>query len=370
MGIGLPPVFTHALALLTLLSAAPTQPTVASTDWASSGLDAALASTLESRFLDLLSTGGIKVTSSKDVAAFLGLERQKQLLGCSATSCTAELAGALGVDAILFASVVRAGSGYTVSLRVTSATNAQSIASMSGRAPTVDALQDWLDAAATKLARQLRANAGITEPANAGETERGGTGNAERGGSGNAERAGSSNTERAGSGNTERAGSGRANAGNIDRGSSANAGTTGRTGPANPGNTSDTNVSTTERANAGSTETAGPEVTLAPAQPSRIVPWVPAMVGGLAAIGGAVVFVQRNGPATELQTQTFASAADVSATRTRGETFEKVGLALMVTGGAAIAASVVWFALTPASPVTVSIAPTRSGAFASVTGAF
>ncbi len=354
MGIGLPPVFTHALALLTLLSAAPTQPTVASTDWASSGLDAALASTLESRFLDLLSTGGIKVTSSKDVAAFLGLERQKQLLGCSATSCTAELAGALGVDAILFASVVRAGSGYTVSLRVTSATNAQSIASMSGRAPTVDALQDWLDAAATKLARQLRANAGITEPGGTGETER--------------------------------AGSGRANPGNIDRGSTANAGTTGRTGPANAertergstdrggpanaGSTGDTNVSTTERANAGSTETAGPEVALAPAQPSRIVPWVPAIVGGLAAIGGAVVFVQRNGPATELQTQTFASAADVSATRTRGETFEKVGLALMVTGGAAIAASVVWFALTPASPVTVSIAPTRSGAFASVTGAF
>ena len=118
-----------------LLMAAPLN--VASTDWAFSGIDKTLASALEGRFLKLLNDRKIQVVSSKDVAATLGLERQRQLVGCSAesSSCLAELAGALGVSALLSATVARAGSNFVVSLRVTSASDAP-LPSSSPQCPT------------------------------------------------------------------------------------------------------------------------------------------------------------------------------------------------------------------------------------------
>jgi hypothetical protein len=45
---------------------------------------------------------GLVVTTPSDIRALLGLERQKQLLGCDeGASCLAELSGALGAGAII-----------------------------------------------------------------------------------------------------------------------------------------------------------------------------------------------------------------------------------------------------------------------------
>src|SRR5438046_7919376 len=57
---------------------------------------------------------GYQVVTRKQIDAVLGLERQKQLLGCadSSSSCLTELAGALGVDAILVGSVARLSGEY------------------------------------------------------------------------------------------------------------------------------------------------------------------------------------------------------------------------------------------------------------------
>src|SRR5438128_1810620 len=46
---------------------------------------------------------GFDVITAKQMAAVIGLERQKQLLGCadSSSSCLAELAGALGAELLL-----------------------------------------------------------------------------------------------------------------------------------------------------------------------------------------------------------------------------------------------------------------------------
>lgn len=44
---------------------------------------------------------GFSVISSADIAASLGLERQRQLLGCAGTSCMAEIGGALGSDYVV-----------------------------------------------------------------------------------------------------------------------------------------------------------------------------------------------------------------------------------------------------------------------------
>ncbi|MGC4115500.1 MAG: hypothetical protein QM765_13035 [Myxococcales bacterium] len=43
----------------------------------------------------------VKVTSGGDIAALLGLERQKALLGCTDNSCLAEIGGALGAGYLL-----------------------------------------------------------------------------------------------------------------------------------------------------------------------------------------------------------------------------------------------------------------------------
>ena len=60
------------------------------------------------------------VTSSKDLAAIVGLERQKAMLGCTDTSstCVAELAGALGVDGLVTGQIARVGQSFQLSVKV------------------------------------------------------------------------------------------------------------------------------------------------------------------------------------------------------------------------------------------------------------
>jgi hypothetical protein len=45
----------------------------------------------------------------------LGMERQKELLGCDDISCMAQIGGALGVDALLSVKVGKIGSTYRLS---------------------------------------------------------------------------------------------------------------------------------------------------------------------------------------------------------------------------------------------------------------
>lgn len=255
-------LFTLAM----VLAAAPLK--VASSDWSTSGVDPTLAGALESRFVQLLREAGLQVTSSKDVGAILGLERQKQLLGCANESCSAELAGALGVDAMLFASVAIAGSGYTVSVRVISAANGQAISALSGRVKSLDELQDWLDAGAKKMASELKGEVAVAAPT------------------------------------------------------------------------------------------------------TPLVRWIPAIAGGVVGVGGLIVFLERNGPAMELEQRVFPDRATVKSTRGAGEGLETAGIVLMAVGGAAIVTSVFWAALAPADSLRVSLAPIPGGAALSMRGAF
>jgi len=60
----------------------------------------------------------VKVVTARDMAAVLGLERQRQLLGCNDTICTSELAGALGVDGVVVGDAGKIGASYMVNLKV------------------------------------------------------------------------------------------------------------------------------------------------------------------------------------------------------------------------------------------------------------
>ncbi len=60
--------------------------------------------------------GYFDVASSRDVAQLLGVERQKQLLGCSDGSCMAELSGAIGARFILSGSLVKLGDSWQLTM--------------------------------------------------------------------------------------------------------------------------------------------------------------------------------------------------------------------------------------------------------------
>ena len=55
--------------------------------------------------------GFFQVISQQDIATMLGLERQKQLMGCAddSTSCLAELSGALGARFVMSGTLTRLG---------------------------------------------------------------------------------------------------------------------------------------------------------------------------------------------------------------------------------------------------------------------
>ncbi len=111
--------------------------------------------------------GGYDITSPDDLAVSLGLERQRQLLGCgdSASSCTAELAGALAADRILSGSLSRVGESLLLSMTLLdgSGSRLQQVSSRL-KGGTLDGALDEVDVLVEQLlaADPLRAGESLT----------------------------------------------------------------------------------------------------------------------------------------------------------------------------------------------------------------
>jgi len=75
----------------------------------------------------------LTVMTGADVEAVLGAERQKQLLGCTDSTCLTELAGALGADRIVHGSVGRVGGSLVVNLTSIDPKSGRAVASVSER---------------------------------------------------------------------------------------------------------------------------------------------------------------------------------------------------------------------------------------------
>ena len=90
--------------------------------------------------------------SSAEILEMLGVEKQKQLLGCTESSCLAEIGGALGTDYLLSSQVGLIGSRLRVDVRLIDARKAKVLSSAGGFVPkgSDDALAD----AVTHLVRQ------------------------------------------------------------------------------------------------------------------------------------------------------------------------------------------------------------------------
>jgi hypothetical protein len=84
----------------------------------------------------------VQVVSGSDVAALMGLERQRQLLSCSDSSCLAEIGGALGVNYLLTAEVAQVGGQWLVTLALLDVGRATSVARLTRRTPQESRLVD------------------------------------------------------------------------------------------------------------------------------------------------------------------------------------------------------------------------------------
>lgn len=141
-------------------------PSLAIPGFTCGGVDAAVCTAYEDRLATQLAAGGhLTVVTHGDIEKSLGLERQRQLLGCASESgsCLSELAAALGVDGIVSVSIARTGSNILLSVRVVRARDGSTWASLSERVRDEDALLDALDRGGVQLRSQL-APASIASP--------------------------------------------------------------------------------------------------------------------------------------------------------------------------------------------------------------
>jgi len=73
------------------------------------------------------------VMSADEIESMLSLEKQRQMLDCSSSSCIAEIAGALDVDQALMGSVSRLGRSYLLTLKLVDVRHVKVTASVSER---------------------------------------------------------------------------------------------------------------------------------------------------------------------------------------------------------------------------------------------
>lgn len=133
-------------------------PPLASLDFTGVQLKPEVASFCSEHLAQQLVAQGLQVTTSRQIATLLGVERQKQLLGCGGEgeSCMAEIASALGAPAVIVGEIAKLGTSIQVNVRVVKASNNAIIATFSRMVGGEEALPSTLDTAARDLASQLR----------------------------------------------------------------------------------------------------------------------------------------------------------------------------------------------------------------------
>lgn len=152
---------------------------VVSPDWAVVDIKPELATFYAQQMAEALRTEGFKVSTSADFATMLGVERQKQLLGCNTegTSCMAELANALGCELTLSVNLAKLGDSFRGLARFVSSRDGSVLASVELEAANESKVVDRIRVAAKKLAREYRVAANpkvaavATSESNAGEGE-------------------------------------------------------------------------------------------------------------------------------------------------------------------------------------------------------
>jgi hypothetical protein len=136
---------------------------LASTGFNAVNVPADVATLYGETFVNKLgATGDLVVLTPKDLSALVGLERQRELIGCAESHCVAELAGALGVDGVIRGDVAHLGSSWQLNIRIVSGTG-EVLYVFERRLRTEDELLDSLGPAAesARLAIMNRLRPGV-----------------------------------------------------------------------------------------------------------------------------------------------------------------------------------------------------------------
>lgn len=145
----------HALLLVTV-AAQPVK--LASVGFQQLNLSESTAAFFADHFAQKLAEQpGLRVVTQRDIANALGLERQRQLLGCADTSssCMAELAGALGVDGLVTGQLAKIGNAYQLNVKVLATDATRPLFLFSTKVLTEEAVLEALNVAARQAAREL-----------------------------------------------------------------------------------------------------------------------------------------------------------------------------------------------------------------------
>lgn len=119
--------------------------------WTTSRVEADVAKFFAEHFERQLRNRGAQVISATDIEVMLGVERQKQLLGCSEGSCVAELGNALGADAMVVVSVTRLDGTLRASIKVLDSSSAKLRVETEASARSEDGFLEALSAAADRV---------------------------------------------------------------------------------------------------------------------------------------------------------------------------------------------------------------------------
>jgi hypothetical protein len=111
-----------------------------------------------------LNRAGLRVVTSKEIAAVLGFERQRQLTACTNEECAVDLAGALGADALLMGEVARIGNLLQFHFKVVDARDAKRLASFSAEVEGEDVILETLNQSAVLLANDTARSLGRPLP--------------------------------------------------------------------------------------------------------------------------------------------------------------------------------------------------------------
>lgn len=111
-------------------------------------------------FAQQLAFQGLAVVTKKEISTLLGLERQRQLLGCDDDStCITELAGALGADGVAVGSIAKVGKDLHISVRIV-ANDATALASFSAKVQGEELTLATLGQAAAMMAPEVARKSG------------------------------------------------------------------------------------------------------------------------------------------------------------------------------------------------------------------
>jgi hypothetical protein len=71
----------------------------------------------------------VRVVTPKDMATVIGVEKQRELLGCAdqASSCMAELAGALGADGLVTGQLAKVGKSFQLNVKIIAADGSKTL---------------------------------------------------------------------------------------------------------------------------------------------------------------------------------------------------------------------------------------------------